>query len=749
MKNETPQAPLYVLLSLLCAVLLIGGGVLLIAKTNPSARAALLANPLVEHFKHTYNSVKKLPDILFIPYLFAKGSIPTYRLTIPLDNIIRMNAALPPDPFLGKLEEENKEYVRGEFTDPERGYSIPVHLKYRGISPNHWNALQKSYRVQFPDGNFWQGQRLVTFVTPYDRNYYVEPLNMYRAKKFGLMYLDMQFARLNINGQDAGVYLAFEHWSPELLAKKGLPETKLFGMQSDPVASGSLLSRYENIADELDIKKEELAALFALRDHADDRLFAKLLPQLVDMDKLYAWNILTILSGSTHQTEEANGILFFDTSRGKFEIVPWDTEIADVVNHPYDDTTSKLMTRVLSIPEFRAERDRRLTAYLDDPKNLEDDLAFYDRLAKETRTDFLKDVSKFHNDLQFLSIVARDRTWITNAFAAARLMLDPSYVYPRYVPEGELAFSGSFRNFGDLALTIDGFLAGHPQFYRIDDATVGLSGAATFFSDVTIPSGISLRIAPNSTLLFDTGVSLFVRGRVEARGTADAPIRISGLNPERPWGTFTVIDAEGESVLSFVLVSGGSGTVTNGIIVTGMLAFHGSNVAISYSSFADSGDDDQVNVKNALARINYSNFRRSFSDALDLDFLSPGSEVFHNTFSSIGVDGNGDAIDLSFSDVHIADNEIRGCNDKGISVGERSRPIIELNTIEGCAIGVAVKDRADALISQNVFTNNAVAVSLYRKKDTFGGSHALLEDNTIRGGESVATDAFSSVDYSL
>src|SRR3989338_8600051 len=109
-----------------------------------------------------------------------------------------------------------------------------------------------------------------------------------------------------------------------------------------------------------DVKKEELATLLELRDRADDATFKKLLPEIFDMNKLYGWNILTILSGSTHQSEDTNPVLYFNGATGKFELVPSDTEIADVSRFPFDDTASLLIHPAMNLPEFRAERDRRL-----------------------------------------------------------------------------------------------------------------------------------------------------------------------------------------------------------------------------------------------------------------------------------------------------------------------------------------------------------------------------------------------------
>lgn len=726
MRNAASRKPLYALVALLSVGVLLAGGVLVAAKTNEGVRQALLSSPFIQHFKHTYNSLRKLSDIVFFPYIFAKGDIPVYHITIPINNLLRMNAALPDDPLSGKLEEKNKLYVKATFVDPESGYSDRVDIKYRGINANHWNTLKKSYRIQFPDGDFWHGQRLITFVTPYDRLYYIEPMNMYRAKKLGLISLDMHFARLVINGKDAGVYLAFEHWSPELLAKKGLPESKIFGIR-DGITEASTLSDYVNIFDkEGDTQKEELAAFLELLHNADDETFKKLMPQLFDMKKLYAWDVLTILAGFMHQNEYNNTILYFNSATGKFEFIPWDINLGQT-DVPFDDGTSLLIRRVLSIPEFRAERDAILRDYVDDPANLADDLAFYDQLQRETNTDFLKDANKFFTDFKYLSDVQKYREWVIKDFERARSNLELTYAYQDESPKESATFSGSFKDFTELTRSLDEFLWTHYQFYKIDSTTIGLSGTQAFLKDVIIPPGIKLVIWPGTTLLLDQGVSIFVHGSVQAEGTALAPITIRRLREERPWGTFAVINAGGRSIFSHVRVSGGSGAMTDGIVITGMLAFHASELDMDHSSIADSGDDDGLNVKLATVHVANSDFRDTFSDGIDLDFPSSDSTITGNTFTDIG----GDAIDLSFSDVRIAGNTVSGCVDKGISVGEVSHPMIENNTITGCAIGIAVKDLSRASIVGNTLENDTTGIALYRKKSEFGGATVLLGENTL------------------
>ncbi|HEY4509075.1 MAG TPA: CotH kinase family protein [Candidatus Paceibacterota bacterium] len=422
MKKDLSKRPLYVLGAIFLVGAILATSLVIVAMRDYSLRLRLLHNPAIQYFKHSYNSFRKLSDIVFLPYLFAESNLPVYDLNVSVNNTMSMNEALSPDPISGRMTDDNAPYVKALFEDKSIGFVDTIDLRYRGQEANHWNSLQKSYRIRFDDKNLWGGKRLVNFIIPYDRFYYIEPMNMYRAKKFGLIDVPMKFVRLNLNGTDNGVYLMFEQWSPEFLEKKGLPQGKIFSL-ADGVYHATKLSDYVNTFDEKgDVKKEELAELFFLRDKSDVSTFKRKLPQIMDMDKLYHWNILNILARSNHQNEADNLLLYWNDVTLKFEMIPWDIEIYPPEN-PYTDSVSLLMKRVLSIPEFRARRDELLRQYIENPKNLEDDLAFYDKLEKETKIDFLKDNSKLQTDFTYLSNIKKYRRFVALDFEKAKEIL--------------------------------------------------------------------------------------------------------------------------------------------------------------------------------------------------------------------------------------------------------------------------------------------------------------------------------------
>src|SRR3989344_1207375 len=668
-----------------------------------------------------------------------------YYLTIPVDNIMRLNSVLPEDPISGRMNSANKLFVKAIFKDKSGNYESEVKVRYRGQNANHWNSIQKSYRIEFPDDNYWNGQQVVNFIIPYDRQYYIEPVNIYRAKKFGLIDVPMEFVHLNLNGSDRGVYLMFEQWSPEFLAKKQLPEAKIFSLK-DGIYGGQILSDYVNTFDEEgDVAKEELATLLELRDKADKDTFKVLISQIVDMEKLYRWNVINILAGSNHQNEAQNPLLYWNNVIGKFEIIPWDIGISDRTSVSYDDSASLLMSRILSIPEFRARRDQILREYVENSENLDDDLNFYDNLVKQTKTDFFKDNFKLYTNFTYLSSIKKDRQILIDNFESVRSAFDFVQNYEDFVSDkNNPEFFGSFSNFKNTVLGIDRFLFENYQFFKINQNTVGLSGSQIFYDDVVIPVGINFVIFPGSQLLLDSKVSIFSFGSVDILGTSLSPVLINKLKQDKSWGTFAVINAGSTSKIKHLNVSGGSGAVFNGIIITGMVAFHNSDVSIQDSRFSNSTDDDTLNIKMSKSEITNSIFSDTMSDAIDVDFSEGTSLINNNTFNNIG----GDAIDLSFSKILIKGNKVKLCGDKGVSVGEASHPQIIDNDIAQCDIGIAVKDLSKAYISGSVLSGNNIGLSLYRKKQEFGGSTTVLFNNKIDNNlTNIEIDKFSKIIY--
>ena len=715
-------------------------------------RINILKTGIAQHFLPTYHSLRKLPNILFTPYYLFPSQLSSYSLYISPENIAFLNSNLPEDPIGGYLYNENKTWVKAVFV--AENYNGEVKVRYRGTNANHWNSFQKSLRVQFPSENLFNGMKDLDFIIAYDRGYFADPLNLYRAKKLGLTVLDMNFSRLNLNGVDMGVYLVVERWSDELVQRMKGPEALAIfnfddgrNINKNTETKGFLVKRQDSqdyfINHTSSVFDDNIVEIFYdIIERTDDKIFKRVIPNIIDIKKFYAFNVVSILSGSSHFSDDFGNIfLIFNPATGKFEISPWDLGMksADITR---SDHLTRLSSRILSIPEFRQERNKLLAWYIQNELNLEDDLAFYDNLLKKTKRDFFTDNAKLYNNFQFLIQTRLIRDIIVENFNKANAALsygDDYYAdFLEVAPESSsVAFGGTFKRFFESGYSIDEFMTNNPAFIKGGAKMIILpSGSYAFYRDVIVPANLRMVIDAGTTIYMGKNVSFLSYSPIIASTDKSKPIRILRASPSEAWGTFAVVNTENDkNVFNYVQFNGGSGAKINGITFTGMVAFHNSDADIKNSSFINAGDDDGLNIKYGRVLVENSYFSQNFSDGIDIDFSDKETKIINNQFIANGYGGGGDGIDLSWSDILIEGNKILTCTDKGISIGESSNSFINNNEINGCDIGIAVKDLSKAEIENNIISDVRVGIAVYRKKDVFGGAEAYLKGNIIKSAK--------------
>lgn len=713
-------------------------------------RARITENEIARYFLPTYRSLRKLPDIVFTPYLFTKTDLESIEIVVDQKDILTLNEALPTSsPFTSISLDQNRTFVKALFRGGS--YEDEVEVRYKGLSSNHWNSFKKSYRVRFPEDHLYQNGSALNLVIPDDKAYYADILNAYRAEKLGLLTPHTRLTNVTINGQNHGVFLTSDQWSTLFLEGRRIPESSnILGLNDGSFSDNSGIS-YESVSafspayaqvwksytsEEAEGNFEEIHVLLNLLAYADDATFEKLIPHIIDLENFYRWDIVNVLAGNPVVDYE-NLLLIFNTATGKFEFSPIDTYIVPV-SSGYTEQ-SKLVRRILSIDTFKTQRDNVLRAYIENKENLAGDLAFYDNLYADTRNEFFKDHVKRENNFTYIKRVHEARDIFADNFEKAAAVFNVDYRALLDEQERQLfSFTGSFERFAEIGFTREQFLARNPQFKaRGSGAVVLLSGRYYFSNTVIVPENLEVIIDPGVSLYFGKNVSLLSYSSIRAVGTAAQPIVVRRAFPEKAWGTVASVgEPSATSIVEHVSFDGGSGALLNGIIFTGMVAFHNTNAEVRDTSFFNAVDDDALNVKYGHVVIERALFSRNSSDAIDLDFATSDSKVVSNTFTDNGHSGGGDAIDLSWSDVTIADNVIDGCTDKGVSVGEKSKPTIESNTISNCPIGIAVKDLSEGQIIGNTIRYTKIGISAYQKKQTFGGGIAHVSRNVF---EDVAT----------
>lgn len=271
------------------------------------------------------------------------------------------------------------------------------------------------------------------------------------------------------------------------------------------------------------------------------------------------------------------------------------------------------------------------------------------------------------------------------------------------------------------------------EFEGPDNFKIG-PGSIRITQDLYFPKG-KLTILPGTILLFDPGVSLISEAAIIAVGTRENPITFNKSSAQN-WGGVLVIGPNDDTnVFENVIVQYGSGVSKYGLKSTGTISVHFANARVINSNFSQSSNDDALNVKHGNVEIKNNLFENTVSDAIDIDAAT--GDISHNSFENIGTGKDlGDAIDISFSNVQIYDNQINKVSDKCLSIGENSRPLIFNNFLQNCDIGIAVKDGSDAEIRNNTIRKSKLGISAYMKKSIYRvGGYARLSNNKFEDNQ--------------
>ncbi len=735
----------------LAALLLAGAASGIIFLFLQMPREHPLRRAIALQLRHARVSFAHTSDVLFAPYLFVPSQLPNYSFNISFSDIGKLDEALGDwDPDVQKpLPGDRKIFANARFEADS--YAGDVKVRYRGDSPLHWAYLKKSWLVEFPSKNLFKGMRRLHLVVPESEDFYTGLINSYRAKKLGLAHQEPTLVRLAIDGYDQGVYLALEDSSQEWLEKQGMLGNVLT-FDSDLADHSRSVFSDENIQYWSPTTLPELytpATMLALQQlltRADDATFRTLAPVIFDLDAIYKWDVLAVLAQAHGQDDLApsnNMKLFFDRATGKFSVLPIHLGIREDLEQlpeEFHKNVPLIAARILGIPEFRAKRNALLKRYLE--TEAAEDVEYFDDVTNKYRGEFLSDFSKKATNLEYLSRVRQVRRIMVENIERAKSELN--YEYPSFaggVSAAKLALNEGFASLPRAGDSGEAFTLRYPQFIYERPLTIRLpAGAYSFSENVIIPPRFRVVIDPGATIYFSSGVSIVSYSPIIAAGTEYSPIILTVLDPEKSWGSIVVIGTGSvKSSWKYVRVSYGSEMKgVNGIYATGMVAFHGSDAVIEQSEFSYSRGEDALNPKYAEVAIRNNFFTDSLSDALDCDVCRGAIES--NTFRAIGTGKNlhkgagntgGDAIDISFTEALISRNTIIGATDKGISIGERSRPKVEFNIVAKNSIGIAVKDLSHAELRSNVILGNDAGIELYQKKEIFGPATATLSETVL------------------
>ncbi|TSC79478.1 MAG: Uncharacterized protein G01um101429_465 [Parcubacteria group bacterium Gr01-1014_29] len=385
--------------------------------------------PFFRHFSPTWRSLKKVTDLYYLPRTwFYTSNLPVYELTLVRADLKKLLDALPPiEGGKPELTEEYKFSVRGDFN--QDGVESDARIRYRGLILNHWSARKKSMNITLLDDT---GKETTThrLLLPEDRSWAVASLEAYRMQKFGVLTPKVDFVTLKLNGRDLGVYLEIEEWGLAFLERNNRAIGELFtekdienANRPDFLKRSSLDYWTPRIHIEQNPYREALERFLFTTSETTDEEFAAKLPHILDMEKMYGWMLESLLSRDYHQQNTGNLNFYYDPTRDKFEPIGFDMTTKEL-RETFEVFDNRLKNRILQHEPFRREFETRTRAYVNNQKNLEDDLAYYDRVVASIEKDVIADTAKLPPTATFYSETEFYRSTIITNFEKIRQWLD-------------------------------------------------------------------------------------------------------------------------------------------------------------------------------------------------------------------------------------------------------------------------------------------------------------------------------------
>lgn len=157
--------------------------------------------------------------------------------------------------------------------------------------------------------------------------------------------------------------------------------------------------------------------------------------------------------------------------------------------------------------------------------------------------------------------------------------------------------------------------------------------------------------------------------------------------------------------------------------LTGCLTFLDANLENLNLIIENSQCEDSVNFIRTFGSINSIKVKNSSSDAIDMDFSNLKVKL-------VEVDNSlNDCLDLSFGEYFFEKIILNNCGDKAVSVGEKSKAVIEISEISNSRLAAATKDSSVSYFEKLFLNNVDLCFDNYNKKQEFDGGLTFLKND--------------------
>ncbi|SFR58241.1 right-handed parallel beta-helix repeat-containing protein [Maribacter stanieri] len=395
-----------------------------------------------------------------------------------------------------------------------------------------------------------------------------------------------------------------------------------------------------------------------------------------------------------------------------------------VITHLYNHTSNEMVLRVYNISNYpitinslKTFKGTILSNQIQNSIILPDEKkivsiplkssfinAFVSKKNKKGEFRYPKDVSKIHLDFNILGSKHND--------------------FVNIIPykEEDADFVKKYNQFSDLSLF---------EFITVNENEKNIvfkSGTYKTNKIIRIPSGYTVQIEKGFSLDLSNKASLLSYSPMICKGTKTDPITFKSSDGTGN-GIF-VSNCDQISILDFCHFSNLSNPNVMDWSLSGAVNFNEANVRITNSTFENNRCEDGLNIIRSDFYLGSVNFKNTFSDAFDGDFVT--GKLENCSFLNSGNDG----IDVSGSSLEIKNVVVTNASDKAISIGEGSKLTGGQVKIVGGEIGVVSKDLSIIELDNVNITDSKLAISSFQKKSEYGpGTISLtnltLIDNTL------------------
>lgn len=264
--------------------------------------------------------------------------------------------------------------------------------------------------------------------------------------------------------------------------------------------------------------------------------------------------------------------------------------------------------------------------------------------------------------------------------------------------------------------------------YEVDEATKRVTfktGKYKTSSDVLIPKGYQVWFQKGVTLDLVGRAKFISKSPVLMFGTEEQPILVT--SSDRSANGFTVLQAPTKSEFRYAVFDNLGTLAYKGWNLTGAVTLYESEVLFEHCRFVNNHCEDALNTVRCVFTFNSSYVGYTQGDGFDSDFCN--GTLTNASFSNTG----NDCIDFSGSVITIVSATIDHAGDKGISLGEECRAVIQDATVRNSVIGVAAKDLTQVTIKNITLQNNKQAFAAYQKKPEYGPATIVVEKYTAEG----------------